>query len=524
MNRRDFLAGSALSLGIAGAASPPAVGLARSAPVQGAARPLRLMMFDTESLAERSQAEVVPPPLKKLGILIEPDSPGDAGGVSTAMGCGFTRDERGRLRLYYTGYSKPARNSAICIAESDDAIHWTKPALGQVKIDGIDTNRLEIRGLPEGVTATQPSLVRAPDGSWRLYFWAIGGKLRVLRYVAANSPDGLHWKVVDFAAPCLKHLLELSPKYSWAWLDGPESQKVWAELGGKALPDFLALKWAKSNDATHTYASPGGGFEMFSVWPLPNRPGSGRRVEPDNSKEMVRCIHRRTSDDGLRWSDPELVLVPDGADPWDQQFYYLSQHHLTEWRIGFLGSYRIVAQDMNVEMVCSRDGRRWHRPMRGAWVPRGPKGSVDSVRIYMPSHLVDRQKDWLCLYTGFDTRHDQDAASGRQAIHGLEIPRYRFAGLAPRNSLTARIRTNPFILPGTAVKIDAAVAGELRAELCDAFGKPLPGLTIADCVPFAGDSEAHVLKWKNAGTADYQYDAVSLRLEWEGGTVYSVFA
>ena len=488
----------------------------------------RLLFFDEATLVERVGVDLVPPPIKKLGILLQADSPGDKARAISAMGTGLVHDSDGRIRLYYTGYSSGEPKSGICVAESEDGLHWRKPLLGQMRIDGADTNRLQIEGLPDQVKAVQPSLVRLPDGRWRMYFWAGRSKPRVLRYVAAESSDGLRWKVVNFEAPCLLHLLELSPIYSWAWMDGPDAYKTWRSLGGTDESQYLQMKRLCSNDATHTYADLQGGFEMFSVWSVPNRPGSGRRIEPDNSKQQVRCIHRRTSDDGLKWSDPELILVPDGEDSWDQQFYYLAQHRLQNLRVGFLGSYRIVNDDMNIEFVYSADGRRWKRPMRGAWLPRGPKGSSDSTRVYMPSHLLDRGDHWLALYTGMNTNHggirELGAPSIPDSIHGAEIQRHRFAGLSSRSSLTARIRTIPFILPGPAIRVDAAIAGELRAELCNAFGQPLAGLSLADCVPLTGDSQQHELLWKNATFSDYTYNAVSLRLEWQQGVVYGVFS
>ena len=49
-------------------------------------------------------------------------------------------------------------------------------------------------------------------------------------------------------------------------------------------------------------------------------------------------------------------------------------------------------------------------------------------------------------------------------------------------------------------------------------------LTFADSVPVTGDSQRHDLRWKTSTVADYQYDAVSLRMEWTRGVVYGVWA
>lgn len=511
MDRRNFCLSS-----LAIAAARPA--LAGFAPLpQARWEGTRLLFLDAATIAEQTAVQLLPPPLEKVGPLIRPDSPGDGRGVIGAMGNGLLRDEKGRLRYYYSGHTAEEPRGAICVAESVDGRVWTKPDLGQASIGGARTNRLSIEGVPEGAHTTQPSVVRLPDGRFRMYFWAhIYKPQRQGRYVAADSEDGLHFKVRNLENPCLRHPWDMG---KWGWLDGPESRKRWPESGAADENAARALKRVRSNDAVHTYADPAGGYEMFSVWVLPNAENSGRYIRHDNAHFALRVISRRTSQDGLVWSDPEFLVAPDEKDAWDQQFYYLAQHRLGPLRIGFLGNYRVWDQTIDIEMAYSRDGRQWHRPLRGAWLPRGPQGSLDSTLIYMPSHLIDQGDHWLGLYTACDAPHNK-YWSGQHTIHGVRIPRYRFAGLGSSGSLTARIRTAPFFLGGPRLQLDAAIRGSLRAELCDAFGRPFPGFRFAESVPVAGDNAAHELRWNGADSLDYQTYAVTLRLEWTDGMVY----
>ena len=142
----------------------------------------------------------------------------------------------------------------------------------------------------------------------------------------------------------------------------------------------------------------------------------------------------------------------------------------------------------------------------------------------MPTHLIDRGDHWLGLYSAVDTKHNEPSERSKRTVHGVKIPRHRFAGLNSQSTLSARVRTVPFILSAPRLLLDAAVAGSLRAELCNSFGRPLEGLTFADSVPVTGDSQRHELRWKPSTAADYQYDAVSLRMEWTRGVVYGVWA
>ena len=111
-------------------------------------------------------------------------------------------------------------------------------------------------------------------------------------------------------------------------------------------------------------------------------------------------IQRRVSADGLTWSAPELVIQADARDPWDQQFYHLAVQYHEDWLIGSLGHYRVenAQQTMDLELVFSRDGRRWERPLRGGFIPREP-GGRDAEGVYPPNAWIDRGDTWLCLYT-----------------------------------------------------------------------------------------------------------------------------
>ena len=121
----------------------------------------------------------------------------------------------------------------------------------------------------------------------------------------------------------------------------------------------------------------------------------------DNIATSFRVIHRRTSEDGLTWSDPELILAPDRLDPWDLQFYYLAQHRLGPWRVRFLGHYRVAAGTEDVEFMYSRDGRLWHRPMRqGRGSPGARKVRQTRTWFFMPGPFIDQGDTWLSLCTG----------------------------------------------------------------------------------------------------------------------------
>ena len=69
--------------------------------------------------------------------------------------------------------------------------------------------------------------------------------------------------------------------------------------------------------------------------------------------------------------------------------------------------------------------------------------------------------------------------------------------------------------------MDAAATGRIRAALCDVFGKPLDGFSLAEADAISGDGVLE-LTWRGKACEGYRYDAVSVHLEVTNGTVYSL--
>lgn len=64
--------------------------------------------------------------------------------------------------------------------------------------------------------------------------------------------------------------------------------------------------------------------------------------------------------------------------------------------------------------------------------------------------------------------------------------------------------------------------GWLRAEVLDLDGKPIPGFTMKDSVPAAGDSTGHALTWQGApDAAGLAHREIRLRLHARNATLYS---
>jgi len=502
----------------------------------------RVFFYDDQDVAARQNLHLVPGPVRKLGPANIESRSCDlqrescfAGSVVPMPGGGY--------RLYYSGgHPDEARLYRIAIAESADGLAWMKPDLGQMEFEGADTNWLWPEGMPDGASITQPQVVLLPDGQWRMWFWWHGHEIGRVRYIVAESDDGIKWQVIDLDMPHIMHPSDLELGQA-GWAAGLTEGTVDDKWSDQRTMDWMAAKRLRSNDATYVYYNEEGGkFEMYSVWLLPVDEASGRWTPHDNAPQVLRTIHRRESEDAIAWSDPEMLILADEHDPMHQEFYYLAVQPDGDWNIGMLGHYRCWEQTMDLELCFSRDTHHWVRPLRGGWVPRGGVDEIDHMSAYATNRLIDRGDSWLLLYRGGNAKHNRDLPEGvtepRQAIMAAEAPKGRFAGLQATERMVGSLTLNRFNQSAEQITVDADVRGRLQAELRDPYGRPIAGYELNSCVPITGDSGCHVLTWEGGAlvegsgspretqggktSAPYRYDVVGLRIEIEDGTIYSV--
>ena len=491
--------------------------------------PSRRLYFFDESLPDSARnIHHVYPRVAKHGVVFESASDSFLKNVSGFCGSIVGLDDR-RYRLYYTTSGEGAMR--IGVAESDDGVSWERLTLEQESRNSFDSNLIVFDGVPseeivadgEVVAADgrkistaarrnrqdqvgQPQVVRLPDGSWRMYYWHHQhgwGRIPYL-YTIAESQDGLVWRAPRFDRPALNA----------HWL---------GDQTGLDESVKRAEKGRRTNDATFVYYNERlGCYEQFSQWFLDTHPD--RRVQEDNCPDFNRMIQRRTSSDGWNWSAPELVVQADNRDPWDQQFYHLAVQYHEDWYIGSLGHYRVEdkQQTLDLELIFSRDGRNWERPMRSGFIQR-EHGGRDAEGITPPNAWLDRGDDWLCLYTATARKHNRhaDVTLPATCLMAASWSKHRFVGLGA-NAQPGGFLTPVFYMQGSELVVDADVKGWLRSELCDAWGRKIDNFQLNQSIPVTGDKPDHVLRWESDEPSRYIHDPVRLRFEFADATVYSL--
>ena len=484
-----------------------------------------LLFFFHEQLPPNSRnVHFVYGPVEHLGVLVAGDTPPDQGAASIFSSKIFQLED-GTYRMYYWSYGSRCcddPNESLprgLVATSTDGLHWEKPDLGQVKVRGEGSNILQIEGMDLQI-CVGPSPVRIAENHWRYYFWGCENKTRLWALLAADSEDGLHFKAISDGEGQLYH-----PPI-------PECGPLLVEVARNLRRDpqesereqTLRVNRLQSNDASSVYYSEEYGFEVFHQYLVESSTQPERVVDvPYNCPAFLRTISRRRSEDGIHWENPEFLIWPDEKDPWDMQFYNMPVCDYAGWRIGLLGHYRTEdGQQTNyVEMAFSRDGSQWSRPLRGHWFEGVHKEDARSV---YPSGdaLIDMGDHWMLYYTGVPNPHSVlDEDDYQQYTLAVKAPKNRLLGVGA-DKVTGGFLTEPIFLSQDEIRIDANIRGWLRAELCDMFGRKFEGYHLMDSEPISGDSENHVLRWKEKSSAAYRYKPVRIRFELTEGEVFCV--
>jgi hypothetical protein len=346
-----------------------------------------------------------------------------------------------RFRIWYDA-SVNESQMHLAHMESLDGEHWIRPHRELPDPPGMQL-RFGAAIIDRGV--------EFPDRSARYTFgsWQNGG------LIIAVSPDGLDWRM-------------LSP--------------------GVVLPhdhDINSVHW---DPIRKHYIALVSTYTTGPTW-------SGRR----------RATMMSTSSDLVHWEKPWFVLTPDDTkDEGETQFYCMSG---VIARGGLLiGTLKVLRDDLPADpggpkqgigytvLAWSRDGRTWTRD-REPFLDRAPeKGAWDHAMSWIDCQLPVEDEVYF-YYGGYARGHKVERFTERQ-IGLVKIRRDRYVARAAGDTPgTFRTPLAALDAKGLTLNVDAP-RGEVRAQLLDANGRPVPGYTFADCRPVSGDSLDAPVKWK----------------------------
>ena len=218
---------------------------------------------------------------------------------------------------------------------------------------------------------------------------------------------------------------------------------------------------------------------------------------------------------------PQEILTPDAEDPPDCEFNHFASLKVPGGYVGLVTDFRPhEGCKKEPQLAFSRDARVWDRPAgRDPVISVGPRGSWDEMDIYVANPIAVGDHVYIIYHgciTGngdyfFTGKKGKNAyvrvakrpaalPDGRLNLPGIgmaKLKRDRWAAIEPaRSSGFLHIRRMYWANRELRVNTDAQ-KGSIRAELRDTIGRPIPGFTFKESVPFRGDSLGHRMTWKN---------------------------
>ena len=419
-----------------------------------------------------------------------------------------------RYRMYYSARHivvVPGKIDAnvhphfLCYAESDDGIHWRKPALGLHEFQGSKANNIVVVSGPAGPVniVTEISAVfkdanphAAPDARYKAFL----GSKEPHGLLAFKSPDGIRWSPMANKPVITDGAFDSQNLAFWDGVRG-EYRAYWRYFTrGNAANLYVgvrAIHTATSRDFLHWENQATVGY----VDSPPEHLYTNQVKPYDRAPHLFIGFPARYVE--RQWKEGELDDARAPASPQTIQQWSPSMRALPESEHRALrasSSERYGTALTEGLLMVSRDGvtfKRWQE----AFLPPGIErpGTWNYGHQFIGWHLVETKSS----LAGAPNELSLYAGEGYWIGKGSALRRFtlRLDGFvsvqAPMSG--GELLTKPLRFRGQKLSLNFATsaAGSLRVEMQDATGQPVPGFALADCPPIFGDTIERVVTWIN---------------------------
>lgn len=397
------------------------------------------------------------------------------------------------FRMYYRGTPEAGQDGnkgeLTCMAESDDGIHWTRPAFGLHEYKGHKDTNIIMAQNPPFCHNFAPFLDTRPGVPQDERYKAIAGLGSVGAW-GFVSPDGITWRKAQ------EEPLLAQPR-----------------LGKRDLDSQNVAFWSDSENCYCLY---------YRSW----------------DENNLRRISRSTSPDFRTWSDP--VQLGYGDAPIEELYtnqtipYFRAGQIYIGLAARFMRGRRVIPVERQEEfdirghyaddcsdtvLISTRGGDHYDRTFMSAFVRPGPGLSNWASRTnYCARGFIQTGPYEMSMFV------QRDYA---QPTHHLERLALRLDGFSSLHGPYAggEMTTKPLTFAGQALSLNYATsaAGEIRVELQNADGKPIEGYALEDCEEIIGDMVERTVAW--GGSTDLSELAgttVRLRFVLKDADIYAL--
>jgi hypothetical protein len=400
-------------------------------------------------------------------------------------------DSRPGFRGYRKEYHVPIHEAAfICYAESDDGVHWRKPELGLHEFRGSKKNNIVLTC--PGTHFDSTSVMHTPHDRERQ--WKMISFIGLWPYKRDLIDE--QWGHTRFGIKRHGH-------YAWSSIDGIR----WEPMnGGQPVlrANDRSMFWWDSDKEIYVAAA-------------------------KTSRDGKRAQRYAWSRDAIRWTiTPDWIHVADERDhPGDEAeaaygFNYGGQY------VGFCEMRRVrkgKPVKINWELMVSRDGRHWNRPLRELFFADGPKNSWRYQVFKIFANPPIERDGTLWIYYGGKTG-TVPVEKGYEPFQALCLARLRRDGFVSLDAGSAggHLTTKPITATGDRLLLNLAVrdGGHARVEVLGDNNEPIAGFGLKDCAALKDDAIDQVVSWKSgADLSTLAGKAMRLRIELKNADLYS---
>lgn len=406
-------------------------------------------------------------------------------------------DDLGLFRMWYlTGPAKDGwlqvrgrkalgNITLLGYATSEDGVHWDKPVLNQLDVDGSTANNLIDLGRTncEGFALLHDRQDPDPQRRFKGLYWEHGG--------------------TDAFRPHKGRTIWGEGEGDGMWMSFSPDGVHWSDCGNNPVIPLgsdttQSLVW---DETLQQYAA----FGRF---------GAGGR-------QMARAL----SDDAVHFAPPERVFTPDAQDEEGTQFYGVPLMLYEGLYLGMVWVYREgVDGCIDTSLAVSRNGIDWERVLdRQSFLPLGAPGSWEDGMVRISQNFVVRDDTVYLYYGGVEGPHTgrKFAAVERRHASAIGLATLRRDGFV---SLDAGDEAGHFLSKPLGKVNDtlhlnarAAANGWIKASLTDDTGRPLEGFAPQ---AFSGDSTDAELSFPQS-TAALKEKEVRLRIDMQQASLFS---
>ena len=407
-------------------------------------------------------------------------------------------DDAGLIRLYYNVGGK-----RLGVLTSRDGIHWDAPKLRDTGHGASNVVIDDPVGL--GTIFVDPN---APAEERIKYLSGYDGRA-IFIY---SSPDGFHFKRNESAALPFR-----AASQSIAYYD--DQRQKYVAYHRTDMPETVGGHTERSFVMTET-------TDPMRPWPF----------RPLSLEEHLEIAKHRRIGSLLPWYLDNGPLTPpgfgveypivfgpeDGFDPiatdiyvpknvkyqWAPDtylafplmyFHYHDDGPETRQALGKRDRGR-GSGTLETQIAVSRDGLRWKRYPRPAYIKIGRHDGFDIHKTYIAHGMVHRGEEIWQYYLGSEQYHSDWGKGGREAVFRVV---QRFDGFISADTpyTGGKLVTRPLTFEGNqlALNIDTGAGGYAQVGILDENGRPIDGFGIDDCIYINGDFITTEVEWLKKG-------------------------